>query len=151
MYIIRMESSLELVLSADVIPVERPTVPNALVISKRASRNETSGSKIRRSQVLVRTSASAKSVITAALRKRFLGIEYLNAFSERFVAAEIIPQKRTNTVVVLIPPPVEPGEAPINIRTIITRSPAGDKLPISVVENPAVRVDTLWKSALSQL
>ena len=54
-------------------------------------------------------------------------------------------------VVVLIPPAVEPGEAPINIKTIIIISPAFEKSPRLKVEKPAVRADTLLNNAPSQV
>ena len=47
------------------------------------------------------------------------------------------------SVVVFIPPPVEPGEAPINIK-IINKSEVDLFRPkIEIVLNPAVLVDTL--------
>src|SRR4030042_4266046 len=48
-------------------------------------------------------------------------------------------------VVVLIPPPVELGEAPINIRIIIKKRVAFCMLPMSMVLKPAVRAVTDWK------
>ena len=39
-----------------------------------------------------------------------------------------------------MPPPVDPGEAPMNIKIIITSSPAFVIAPMSMVEKPAVRV-----------
>lgn len=53
-------------------------------------------------------------------------------------------------MLVLIPPPVEPGEAPINIRGIRVKSPAFENSPIGYVENPAVLAETLWKKAPSR-
>ena len=53
----------------------------------------------------------------------------------------------TNNVLVLIPPPVEPGEAPINIKMTNTNNPAFVKFPKLYVENPAVLAETLWKKA----
>ena len=48
-------------------------------------------------------------------------------------------------LVVLIPPPVEPGEAPINIRIITTSRVELVNAPISTVLKPAVRGTTAWK------
>jgi len=48
-------------------------------------------------------------------------------------------------VVVLIPPPVELGEAPINIKIIIKKRVAFCMLPIWIVLSPAVRAVTDWK------
>ncbi|MPN60116.1 hypothetical protein SDC9_207841 [bioreactor metagenome] len=54
-------------------------------------------------------------------------------------------RKSVKVVVVLIPPPVDPGEAPMNIRPIINSSPAWLNDPISTVLKPAVRAVALWK------
>ena len=54
-------------------------------------------------------------------------------------------------MLVLIPPPVDPGEAPINISTVTVRSPALVKFPRENVENPAVLAETLVKNAPSQV
>ena len=45
----------------------------------------------------------------------------------------------TAKVVVLIPPPQDAGEAPMNIRMIRKKRDAFDSDPISTVLNPAVR------------
>ena len=57
---------------------------------------------------------------------------------------------RTKKVVVLIPPPVDPGEAPMNINIVSTNRPALLSSPSGIVEKPAVRADVLWKNAASQ-
>ena len=56
----------------------------------------------------------------------------------------------TKNVVVLMPPPVEPGDAPMNIKIMMTSRPALLMLPKSTLEKPAVRAVMLWKSAASQ-
>ena len=99
----------------------------------------------------IKTTFIPKTVTTAAFLKAFLGIAYLKAFSPLLVAADTIPLNKTKTVVVLIPPPVEPGEAPINIKTIITIMPAFEKLLKLKVEKPAVRAETLLNNAPSQV
>ncbi len=48
-------------------------------------------------------------------------------------------------LVVLIPPPVEPGEAPMNMRMIMTRIVGLVSWPMSTVLNPAVRGVIDWK------
>ena len=48
----------------------------------------------------------------------------------------------TRKVVVLIPPPVPPGLAPINMRAIIMNNPALVIFPISILLKPAVLVVT---------
>ena len=59
------------------------------------------------------------------------------------VAAEKIPRIKTKKVLVLMPPPVDPEEAPINISTIITSNAGAPKSPIGREAKPAVRVETL--------
>ena len=59
----------------------------------------------------------------------------------------MIPWIRAKNVLVLIPPPVDPGEAPINIKTIKTISPGVVNSFSGYVENPAVLAETLLKKA----
>ena len=54
---------------------------------------------------------------------------------------------RTKNELVFIPPPVDPGEAPIIISIIITSSPDFENVPSEYVANPAVLADTLIKNA----
>ena len=42
----------------------------------------------------------------------------------------------------LIPPPVDPGEAPINISNKINHNDARENEDKSSIENPAVRLET---------
>lgn len=51
------------------------------------------------------------------------------AFSDLLVAADIMPWIITKKVLVFIPPPVDPGDAPININTVSTSSPAVENVP----------------------
>ena len=82
-------------------------------------------------------------VMINALNTTFSGIFRLNAVQCWFVAVLLIILRSTNNVLVLMPPPVEPGEAPINISIVRINSPAEVKLPIGYVENPAVLAETL--------
>ena len=50
---------------------------------------------------------------------------------------------------VLIPPPVDPGEAPMNIRIIISRMVGLAKAAMSTVLNPQVRGVTDWNNEAS--
>ena len=54
-------------------------------------------------------------------------------------------------MLVLMPPPVDPGEAPMNMSTETLSSPAGVNSPRGNVEKPAVLADTLVKNAPSQV
>ena len=56
-----------------------------------------------------------------------------------------IPSTISAKVTVLTPPPVDPGEAPINIRNIRNNFDLGAKLAMFIVLKPAVRAVTDWK------
>lgn len=103
-YITSIESSFAGREREDVIPVESPTVPNALVISKSASESVTEGSRMSSIQVDVTTRKSARRVIIEAFLNASLGMEYRKAFAFLLVAALFIPSRRTKNVVVFIPP-----------------------------------------------
>ena len=75
MYMISMDSSLLPVPSPGVIPVDNPTVPNALVTSNRASLRDTAGSMTVMKYVPVITTETASSVITAAFLNAALGTD----------------------------------------------------------------------------
>ena len=76
-----METILLPTLNVGVIPVDRPTVPNALVISNNASSVVIFESNITNKYVEINTTVIAKTVITAAFLNASLGIAYLNPFS----------------------------------------------------------------------
>ena len=59
----------------------------------------------------------------------------LNLWSRKIVKIE---STRIKNVVVLIPPPVEPGEAPINIKVLSKNKVLGLSADIFTVLNPAV-------------
>ena len=56
-------------------------------------------------------------------------------------------EKRRAVLVVLTPPPVEPGEAPMNMKMRIIRMVSLARAPMSTVLNPAVRGTTDLKKA----
>ncbi len=56
------------------------------------------------------------------------------------------PAKSTPSVQVFMPPPVEPGEAPINIRIMRKKSVGLARFCIGTVLKPAVRAVTDWKN-----
>lgn len=66
----------------------------------------------------------ARMATTKAFRITEMGIRLLNALHCLFVATLKALHKSVNVVVVLIPPPVDPGEAPININMINKNKPA---------------------------
>ncbi len=77
------------------------------------------------------------------------GIVRLNTFtcSWPFRRLRIIKSRRVK-LVVLMPPPVEPGEAPMNMRTINRRIDALVSWPMSTVLKPQVLAVTDWKREL---
>ena len=75
MYIISTESSFEPTDSPGVMPVESPTVANALTTSVTISRRGISGSIRALKNVPVSTTEMPIAVITAALRKALFGTE----------------------------------------------------------------------------
>ena len=97
------------------------------------------------------TTTAPNSVMVAALSRLSLGRRRLNAPSLRLEKMMRTSCISTKKVVVLMPPPVDPGEAPMNIKIIITSNPAFVIAPISMVEKPAVRVVMLWNSAAKKL
>ena len=55
------------------------------------------------------------------------------------VSQALIVKIKTINVEVLIPPPVDPGEAPMNIKNIIIKTVGKDKNLVDIVLKPAVR------------
>ena len=147
----RHNTNLLKILNPEVIPAERPTVPAAETTSTNTSINVSFGSAIKIKSVLVVITIIAKVKILKALIILSAGIRRLKAVTGVFVAIPLILRIMVKKVVVLIPPPVDPGDAPINIKTDKTSNPACVKLPIGTVQKPAVRAETLWKKASIQL
>ena len=128
-----------------VIPVDSPTVAKALIASKRTSRSGFCS-------VLNRSKAKADTVpmeSTSTVRAFWTvshGNVRLNTSTcSRRLRLVLTAVQRTAAVVVLMPPPVEPGEAPTNMQIIIRNRLADDSRPMSQVLKPAVRVVTDWK------
>ncbi|MNG03990.1 hypothetical protein D3C84_870940 [compost metagenome] len=133
--------------SVGVIPVDKPTVPNAEVASNSNRRNSRS-SVAESSIVTVMTSSSEIIVMVNALKIRSRARRYLNSTISSLprIIAMTAPISVVN-VVVLMPPPVEPGDAPINIRMTMKKIVACRMTPISIVLAPAVRGVTDWNMA----
>ena len=142
---IRMITSLLPSHRSGVIPVESPTVPNAETTSNRTCIKLYCGSMTQSRKLPTHTTDIDKSVMMEALATVPLEIALRNAPTCFLLNMALASWIRTKNVVVLIPPPVDPGDAPINISTQSTNSPALVKLPMGYVENPAVLADTLWK------
>ena len=81
---------------------------------------------------------------TIALLKLFHSILLLeNSKFSLLKSIALIPKKIIPIVVVFIPPPVEPGEAPINMSIINKKVEASFKSTNDIVLKPAVLTDTL--------
>ena len=130
-----------------VMPVESPTVPNADTSSNNSWIKLYSGSKMHRRNVPIQTSSMERSDIMKALETASPAMLRRNAPICFLVNKHLTSCIRTKKVLVLMPPPVDPGEAPINIRIININNPALVNSPMGYVEKPAVRAETLWKKA----
>ncbi len=91
------------------------------------------------------TTISPISMMVAALDSEPSGRRRWNAPSRRLEKMDRTCCISTKNVVVLMPPPVEPGDAPMNIKIMMTSRPALLMLPTSTLEKPAVRAVMLEK------
>ena len=124
----------------DVIPVDKPTVPNAEISSKSKSTRFLSGSVTDRKNVEIKIREIEKRAIEYALLIVLFEMVCLTISTFCFPFIVLIAERsNTENVVVLIPPPVDPGDAPMNIRNIIKNITGCPKLLKSTVLNPAVR------------
>ena len=121
-----------------VIPADIPTVPIAEKTSNITSAKE-NGCIISMKIVPVSIRNKFVHITTLAFLIAVSSSLLLNtlqpAASIRFARTNTI---RTTTVVVLIPPAVDPGLPPMNIRIIVTSLLPSVNAPVSVVLNPAV-------------
>lgn len=143
---VRITTTLPREVSLGVIPSERPTVLKAENTSKSTSFMLAQGWAIRRmneARKMIPTArvTTVNAFVTDAtvrvLRKRL--IESLAAIFD-LRKANITP-----VVLVLTPPPVEPGEAPINMRMIKRKAAAKLSEFRFKVLKPAVRGVITWK------
>jgi len=127
------------VVSSGVIPVLKPTVPKAEKTSKaRAKKGLFSTIVI--ANITINIKQSEIKIIVRALRISVEGMRFpqkttslepwRSAFTTPIISAK---------VVVLIPPPVEAGEAPINIKIKIKKREGVLKASIGNTLKPAVR------------
>ena len=99
---------------------------------------------------LLQTIRAEQITIMDALDTFSFGILLRNAPTGRLENSLRTDCSNTNIVLVFTPPPVEPEDAPMNMRIQIRNSPPLLKLPREQVENPAVLADMLWKNAAIQ-
>ena len=140
MYMVSMIIDLPARLNEEVMPVDKPTVPNADISSNNKLRKLLSGSVIERINVEIKISEIENNAIEYALL--IVSLEMVCFTISTFFRPLIVliaERRITEKVVVFIPPPVEPGEAPTNIRNIIRMSTGWPKCVKSTVLKPAVR------------
>ena len=138
MNIVRVRTTLPVIDNPDVMPVDSPTVPKAETVSNKILIKEVFSV---RDKIITATATqvAAIKVTPTAFDIVSLLIFLLNKFTWLLpFRMETTYSKRTPNVDVFIPPPVLPGDAPININIIITSSEAFVIDPISIVLNPVV-------------
>ena len=136
--------------SPGVMPVDSPAVLKADTVSKKSCMKVSSGSATHIRKVPTQTIRAEQITIMDALDTFSFGILLRNAPTGRLENSLRTDCSNTNIVLVFTPPPVEPEDAPMNMRIQITNSPPLLKLPREQVENPAVLADMLWKNAAIQ-
>ena len=126
-------------LSSGVIPKDKPTVLKAENTSKAISKSVNCGLKISNNKIPKPIEANEIEIIANALKTDSLATLLVPiSIFDLSLAIEKIFNVAIAKVVVLIPPPVEAGEAPIHIKKIINKIPGTVKLLISIVLKPAV-------------
>ena len=146
---VKISTNLLLLLKSAVIPLLKPTVLYAETHSNVISVNpfSESNSEIRKTEI--RMANIERKIMANALLMEMVEISRLKISSLVFPLAKlIIFRTATAMVLVLIPPPVEPGEAPTHIRKRMTRNVGVLSAPVSTVLNPAVREVTEPKKAV---
>jgi len=142
-YIKMVIKNLPVWLSRGVIPVESPTVPKAEKASNIILSNG-KGSTIRSRNNTKKIRVAERVISEVASRMLVDGILRLQMLKSLLpFKRDVMDSTSTAKVVVFIPPPVDPGDAPINISARVISIEAGLRLPVSIVLNPAVRVVTL--------
>ena len=132
--------SFDSVVMSAVMPVDKPTVPNAETSSKSNLRISVSGSKIERKKVAVKTKEAEKIKIENALFNNSQAMLCRNNSRLRFPRKVAIADTMISVKVeVLIPPPVEPDDAPMNIRKIMRIKVGTLNNDMSTELKPAVR------------
>jgi len=132
-----------------VIPVDIPTVPIAEKHSKLRSLKDKFGCK----QLMRKTPRSVRVKFTKNTLTAFLihssGSLLPKTLVERSLRMMLSEKRsKTATVVVLIPPAVDPGEPPMNIRISVKRIPPFEREAVSVIFIPAVLGETESKKLL---
>src|SRR5690606_10670566 len=137
-------------LSSGVIPKLSPAVAYAEKHSNAISSRLLSLSVIVKANIDAPIANSDSIMIANALLTASFEIRRLKISKSSFPRARLmILRNATAKVVVLIPPPVDPGEAPIHISNMINITVGNVKLSILATLNPAVREDVPVKNAVT--
>jgi hypothetical protein len=111
-------TTFELVLKLDVIPIDNPTVENAEMLSNMIGSSSISGLKTLIRKVELPITKIDRVIIEKA---RLIVVLDISTFKNSVCCLPLTTLKRfrmaTANVLVFIPPPVDPGEAPIHINT----------------------------------
>jgi len=143
-YIVRIIINLPNGESSGVIPVDKPTVPKAEVVSNNSCIKK-----------LVAVAKFLSTIVSKKVATTIHNKERTNIIADLWnMAFGTVLSKSVNSslprniermldnkmlkVVVLIPPPVPPGDAPINIKTITKKSVVAESPLMDKVLNPAV-------------
>ena len=133
------------------MPRDNPTVPIAEAVSNmQRAYGMPSAMLIMKAPVIVRkrymrsSVAALFMVCSSILLPKICGL-----LLRRITAIEFA--TNTASVVVFMPPAVDPGDPPINISIIVTACPALDIAFKSAVLNPAVRGVTAWNTERQNL
>jgi len=139
-YMVRIIIVLPAKLNDEVMPVDKPTVPNADISSNKRLIKLLPGSVIASTNVEMKIREIENKAIEKALLIVSLEIVCLTISTLFLPFIVLIAERKiTEKVVVFIPPPVDPGEAPTNIRNIIKISTGSPRCVKSTVLKPAVR------------
>jgi hypothetical protein len=125
MYMVRITTTFPRALNFGVRPKERPTVLKAENTSKRTSRKLTPGSLNKRRKEERKMTLKLKEMTRKALVMSGKG-RVLRKMDADSLAAILDFRKANITPIVLVltPPPVEPGEAPMNMSKIKRKTEA---------------------------
>ena len=146
-----ISTSLHQIFHSGVMPIPMPTVPMAENTSKRIkwkecplwSKISSKNTAIVTQDMASRNTAKLLLIILASKRR----LNSTTSFLSRKRA--MVDATSTAKVVVLTPPPVEVGDAPINIMSIIKNMVGWVKEAKSTVLKPAVRKETDWNMEAS--
>ena len=137
-------------LNEAVIPRLKPTVPKADTHSKRIFNKPLSRSKKLTVKKAINIMIKDKIMVANALFTDFWEISDLNTSIFCFPFARLIKLSMAMAnVLVFIPPPVDPGDAPTHIKKMTVRIVGKVSTALSTELNPAVLVVTDPKKAVT--